>query len=77
MTAKQVLFGETAHARHEPAVVVQRVVDGEGDDGYNAASGEYGDMVRRAAECRLDREPHPYDRLHDRPGIRQAERGNA
>jgi chaperonin GroEL len=26
-------------------VVLQRVVDGEGNYGYNAASGEYGDMV--------------------------------
>ena len=29
----------------EPAVVVQRVVDGQGNYGYNAATGEYGDMV--------------------------------
>jgi chaperonin GroEL len=29
----------------EPAVVVQRVVDGKGNYGYNAATGEYGDMV--------------------------------
>jgi chaperonin GroEL len=33
------------NAGGEPAVVVQRVVDGEGNYGYNAASGEYGDMV--------------------------------
>jgi chaperonin GroEL len=33
------------NAGGEPAVVVQRVVDGAGDYGYNAASGEYGDMV--------------------------------
>jgi chaperonin GroEL len=25
--------------------VVQRVIDGEGNFGYNAATGEYGDMV--------------------------------
>jgi chaperonin GroEL len=30
----------------EPAVVLQRVVDGAGDYGYNAASGEYGDLVK-------------------------------
>jgi chaperonin GroEL len=29
----------------EPAVVVQRVIDGDGNFGYNAATGEYGDMV--------------------------------
>jgi chaperonin GroEL len=33
------------NAGAEPAVVVQRVLDGEGNYGYNAASGEYGDMV--------------------------------
>jgi len=34
-----------SNAGEEPAVVLQRVVDGEGDFGYNAASGEYGDLV--------------------------------
>ena len=34
-----------ANAGAEPAVVVQRVLDGEGNFGYNAATGEYGDMV--------------------------------
>ena len=29
----------------EPAVVLERVANGEGNFGYNAASGEYGDMV--------------------------------
>ncbi|HEX6267063.1 MAG TPA: TCP-1/cpn60 chaperonin family protein, partial [Burkholderiales bacterium] len=33
------------NAGAEPAVVVQRVADGEGNYGYNAATGEYGDMV--------------------------------
>jgi chaperonin GroEL len=33
------------NAGAEPAVVVQRVADGAGNFGYNAASGEYGDMV--------------------------------
>jgi chaperonin GroEL len=34
-----------ANAGAEPAVVVQRVLEGEGNYGYNAASGVYGDMV--------------------------------
>jgi chaperonin GroEL len=33
------------NAGEEPAVVVQKVIDGEGNYGYNAATGEYGDMV--------------------------------
>jgi chaperonin GroEL len=33
------------NAGEEPAVVVQRVIDGMDNFGYNAASGEYGDMV--------------------------------
>ena len=33
------------NAGEEPAVVVQRVIEGEGNFGYNAASGDYGDMV--------------------------------
>ena len=33
------------NAGEEPAVVVQRVMDGTGNFGYNAATGEYGDMV--------------------------------
>jgi chaperonin GroEL len=33
------------NAGEEPAVVVQRVLDGDGNFGYNAASGEYGDLV--------------------------------
>ena len=33
------------NAGAEPAVVVQKVIDGEGNFGYNAATGEYGDMV--------------------------------
>ena len=33
------------NAGGEPAVVVQRVLEGEGNFGYNAASGQYGDMV--------------------------------
>jgi chaperonin GroEL len=33
------------NAGEEPAVVVQRVVEGKGNYGYNAATGQYGDMV--------------------------------
>jgi chaperonin GroEL len=33
------------NAGAEPAVVVQRVIEGEGSFGYNAATGEYGDML--------------------------------
>jgi len=32
------------NAGAEPAVVVQRVIEGEGSFGYNAATGEYGDL---------------------------------
>ena len=32
------------NAGGEPAVVVQHVLEGEGSFGYNAASGEYGDL---------------------------------
>jgi chaperonin GroEL len=35
-----------ANAGDEPSVVVAKVVDGEGNFGYNAATGEYGDMVK-------------------------------
>jgi chaperonin GroEL len=33
------------NAGEEPAVVVRRVLDGDANFGYNAATGEYGDMV--------------------------------
>ena len=33
------------NAGAEPAVVVQKVIDGSGNFGYNAATGEYGDLV--------------------------------
>jgi chaperonin GroEL len=35
-----------ANAGEEPAVVVNRVLEGEGDFGFNALTNEYGDMVR-------------------------------
>jgi chaperonin GroEL len=35
----------TANAGDEPSVVVNRVVEGKGNYGYNAQTGEYGDMV--------------------------------
>ncbi|MBI4123597.1 MAG: chaperonin GroEL, partial [Betaproteobacteria bacterium] len=34
------------NAGGEPAVVLQRVIEGEGDFGFNAATGDYGDMVK-------------------------------
>ncbi len=34
-----------ANAGDEPSVVVNKVVEGKGNFGYNAATGEYGDMV--------------------------------
>ncbi|HVL34195.1 MAG TPA: chaperonin GroEL [Burkholderiales bacterium] len=33
------------NAGGEPAIVVQRVLDGQGNYGYNAATGDYGDLV--------------------------------
>jgi chaperonin GroEL len=35
----------TANAGDEPSVVVNKVLEGSGNYGYNAASGEYGDML--------------------------------
>ena len=34
-----------ANAGDEPSVVLQKVAEGAGNYGYNAANGEYGDMV--------------------------------
>jgi chaperonin GroEL len=34
-----------ANAGDEPSVVLNKVVEGDGNFGYNAANGEYGDMV--------------------------------
>ncbi|MBN2886266.1 MAG: chaperonin GroEL, partial [Chromatiaceae bacterium] len=34
-----------ANAGDEPSVVLHKVVEGSGNFGYNAANGEYGDMV--------------------------------
>ena len=34
-----------SNAGEEPSVVVNRVLEGSGNFGYNAATGEYGDMV--------------------------------
>jgi chaperonin GroEL len=41
----------------DPAVVLQKVVDGEGNFGFNAASGEYGDMVKMGVldPCKVTR----------------------
>ena len=35
-----------SNAGEEPSVVLNKVQDGKGNFGYNAASGEYGDMVQ-------------------------------
>jgi chaperonin GroEL len=34
-----------ANAGDEPSVVINKVLEGQGNYGYNAASGEYGDMI--------------------------------
>jgi chaperonin GroEL len=63
----------------EPAVVLQRVLDGRDNFGFNAATGEYGDLVQMGVldpckvtrtalqERGIDRRPHPHHRLHDCP----------
>ncbi|MGE0359074.1 MAG: TCP-1/cpn60 chaperonin family protein, partial [Burkholderiales bacterium] len=45
------------NAGEEPSVVVQRVLEGEGNYGYNAASGEYGDLVQMGVldPCKVTR----------------------
>jgi len=45
------------NAGAEPAVVVQKVADGKGDYGFNAASGEYGDLVKMGVldPCKVTR----------------------
>jgi len=45
------------NAGEEPSVVVQRVADGEGSFGYNAASNEYGDLVQMGVldPCKVTR----------------------
>jgi chaperonin GroEL len=45
------------NAGAEPAVVVQRVIDGSGDFGYNAATNEYGDLVKMGVldPCKVTR----------------------
>jgi chaperonin GroEL len=45
------------NAGAEPAVVVQRVIDGEGNFGYNAATDQYGDLVKMGVldPCKVTR----------------------
>ena len=45
------------NAGAEPAVVVQKVAEGEGNFGFNAASGEYGDLVKMGVldPCKVTR----------------------
>ncbi len=78
-----------SNAGQEPSVVVDKVQSGEGNFGYNALTGEYGDMVQmgdtrslqghahRAAERGVDRGADPYHRLHDRADSRAESRGKA
>ena len=66
-----------ANAGGEPSVVVNKVLEGEGNYGYNAGSGEYGDMIEMgvldpaksnpfcAATRRIYRRPDADHRLHD------------
>jgi chaperonin GroEL len=46
-----------ANAGEEPAVVVQKVLEGKGNFGFNAASGAYGDMVQMGVldPCKVTR----------------------
>jgi chaperonin GroEL len=45
------------NAGEEPSVVLQKVIDGKGNFGYNAASGEYGDLVQMGVldPCKVTR----------------------
>ena len=75
-----------ANCGEEPSVVLNKVAEGKGNYGYNAATGEYGDMIAvrhpgpdqghalRAAERSLDRRP---DDHHRGDGGRGAEEGRA
>ena len=72
-----------ANAGHESSVVLNKVVEGTGNFGYNAATDEYGDLVEMggagpheshalsAAECCFGR---IVDAHHRRDGGRRAER---
>ncbi len=74
------------NAGEESSVILNKVADGKGNFGYNAATGEYGDMVELgildptkgdahgAAERRVDRRSHDHDRGD---GRRSAEEGRA
>ena len=67
-----------ANTGDEPSVVVNKVVEGKGNYGYNAQTGQYGDLVEmgvvdptkvdalRAAERGVGREPDADDRSDDR-----------
>ncbi len=45
------------NAGEEPAVVVQKVLDGGGDFGFNAATGQFGDLVKMGVldPCKVTR----------------------
>jgi chaperonin GroEL len=75
---KQPLREIVANAGDEPSVVVNKVVNGKGNYGYNAATGEYGDMVEMGVldptkvtrtalqNAASDRRPDADHRLHGR-----------
>ena len=46
-----------ANAGEEPSVVLQKVLDGKGSFGFNAASNEYGDLVKMGVldPCKVTR----------------------
>ena len=64
MAAKQILFDDAVPLRQlvenaglEPSVVLDRVLAGKGDFGYNAATDEYGDLVKMGVldPCKVTR----------------------
>ena len=79
-----------SNAADEPSIVLHRVDESrQRSFGYNAATREYGDLLADgrdrpgqghaagAAERRLDRQPDPHHRLHDRQRAGQARRARA
>ena len=50
-------IAKVGNAGEEPSVVLQKVIDGKGTFGYNAATGEYGDLVQMGVldPCKVTR----------------------
>ncbi|MDV5417866.1 hypothetical protein [Klebsiella pneumoniae] len=76
------------NAGDEPSVILNRVVEGSGAFGYNAANGEFGDMIEfgiwtrpghphRAAERRVDRGPDDHHRSDGGRGPEEGRAGDA